>query len=265
MIGGLRAAAMPRTTCRRHPLDETYKKQPGGEVIELHAFDDPRAQSDALAKAVRDALQASLSAHGGASASGTARATLAVSGGTSPRPFLETLSHGPLDWSRIDVTLVDDRWVPDTDTASNARLARETLLMHAASQARFLPLVDVSQPLDAHIAALNADAARALPDVAVLGMGEDGHTASIFADAPEWDFATTTPERFVAVHPGAAPHARVSWSLSALKQIDRLFLLIAGPRKLDVLNAAAAAPQKNAISKLANDKGVRLDVYWCAN
>ncbi|MGV2288853.1 6-phosphogluconolactonase [Trinickia sp. YCB016] len=234
-------------------------------MIELHAFDDPRAQSDALAKAVRDALQASLAAHGSASASGAPRATLAVSGGTSPRPFLETLSHEPLDWDRIDVTLVDDRWVPDTDTASNSRLVRETLLTHAASQARFHPLVDISQPLDAHIAALNSDAARALPRVAVLGMGEDGHTASIFADAPEWDFAITTPERFVAVHPSAAPHARVSWSLSALKQIDRLFLLIAGPRKLDVLNAAAAADQKNAISKLANDKGVRLDVYWCAN
>jgi 6-phosphogluconolactonase len=50
-----------------------------------------------------------------------------------------------------------------------------------------------------------------------------------------------------------------------LKQVNRLFLLIAGPRKLDVLNAAAAAPQKNAISKLANDKGVRLDVYWSEN
>jgi 6-phosphogluconolactonase len=53
--------------------------------------------------------------------------------------------------------------------------------------------------------------------------------------------------------------------MSALKKIDRLFLLIAGQKKLDVLNAAAAAPQKNAISTLANDKGVRLDVYWCAN
>jgi 6-phosphogluconolactonase len=234
-------------------------------VIELHAFDDPRAQSDALAKAVCDALQASLAAHGAAQAAHASRATLAVSGGTSPRPFLQTLSRAPLDWSRIDVTLVDDRWVSDSDAASNARLVRETLLQHAGSAARFHPLVDTSTTLDAQIAALNSDPARTLPQVAVLGMGEDGHTASIFADAPEWDVATTTADRFVAVHPGAAPHARVSWSLAALKQIDRLFLLIAGPRKLDVLNAAAAAPQKNAISKLAIDKGVRLDVYWCAN
>jgi len=233
-------------------------------VIELHAFDDPRAQSDALAKAVGDALQASLAAQA-APTIGARPATLAVSGGTSPRPFLQTLSTQAFDWTRIAVTLVDDRWVPESDGASNARLVHETLLQNAALNAAFLPLVDTAQALEAHVAALNADAQRHVPDVAVLGMGEDGHTASIFADAPEWDVAITTTERFVAVHPGSAPHARVSWSLSALQQVGHLFLLIAGPRKLDVLNAAAAAPQKNAISQLANDKGVRLDVYWCAN
>ncbi|TDV25052.1 6-phosphogluconolactonase [Paraburkholderia caballeronis] len=242
-------------------------------MIELHAFDDPRVQIDALARAVGDALQASLAAQATpdvaapAAASGlpARRATLAVSGGTSPRPFLAALSTHRLDWPHIDVTLVDDRWVPDTDSASNARLAHETLLQNEAAHARFLPLVDTSRTLDEQIAALNADPRRLLPDVAVLGMGEDGHTASIFADAPEWQEAITTARPFVAVHPASAPHARVSWSLAALRQVGRLFLLIAGDRKLAVLQQAAAAPQKNAISKLANDKGVKLDVYWCAN
>jgi 6-phosphogluconolactonase len=229
-------------------------------VIELHAFDDPRAQAGALAKAVSDALGASLAA------ALDARATLAVSGGTSPRPFFQALALEPLDWVRVNITLVDDRWVPETDNASNARLVRETLLAQAAAAARFAPLVDVSVPIANRIAALNADPAYALPDVAVLGMGEDGHTASLFADAPanEWAHALGTDDRYVAVHPGAAPHARVSLSMSALKGIGRLFLLISGERKLDVLKAAASAPQENAISKLANDKGVRLDVYWSA-
>jgi 6-phosphogluconolactonase len=229
-------------------------------VIQLHAFDDPRAQAGALAKAVSAALGASLAA------ALDAHATLAVSGGTSPRPFFEALALEPLDWARVDVTLVDDRWVPETDNASNARLVRETLLTHAAAAARFAPLVDVSVGLDARVAALNADASYALPNVAVLGMGEDGHTASLFADAPadEWAHALATAERYVAVHPGAAPHPRISLSMSALKGIERLFLLISGERKLDILKAAASAPQENAISKLANDKGVRLDVYWSA-
>ncbi|MGU7775252.1 6-phosphogluconolactonase [Burkholderia sp. MR1-5-21] len=225
-------------------------------MIEIHAFDTQEAQSQALAQAVGDALRAVLAR--------PARPTLAVSGGTSPRPFLQTLSHAALDWSHVDVTLVDDRWVPEDDAASNARLVRDTLLQHAAASATFLPLVDTRAALDAHIAALNANPAHRVPDIAVLGMGEDGHTASIFADAPEWDHAITTAERFVAVHPGAAPHARVSFSLDALKRIDRLFLLIAGNRKREVLEAAASAPQKNAISQLANDKGTKLDVYWCA-
>ncbi|HEF5871831.1 TPA: 6-phosphogluconolactonase [Burkholderia cenocepacia] len=225
-------------------------------MIEIHAFDTQEAQSEALARAVGDALRAALA--------GPARPTLAVSGGTSPRPFLHTLSHAALDWAGVDVTLVDDRWVPDDDAASNAQLVRDTLLQHAAAPARFLPLVDTRTTLDAQVAALNANPDYRVPTVAVLGMGEDGHTASIFADAPEWEHAITTPERFVAVHPGAAPHARVSFSLDALKRVERLFLLIAGPAKRDVLDAAAASLQKNAISQLANDKGTQLDVYWCA-
>jgi 6-phosphogluconolactonase len=237
------------------------------QVIELRTFDDPRAHADALAQAVGDALKASLAARGAApsdAAGHTAHATLAVSGGSSPKPFLQTLSHAPLDWAHIDVTLVDDRWVPESDPASNATFARETLLQNAAASAYFLPLVDTSKALEAHIAELNADPRRRLPDVAVLGMGEDGHTASIFADSPEWDFAISTKDRYVSVHPGAAPHARVSLSMSALTQVGQLYLFIAGQKKLDVLNAALAAPQKNAISTLAHAQGVKLDVYWCA-
>ena len=234
-------------------------------MIQLHAFEDPRAHSDALAKAVGEALQASLTAQVAATDAGAFRTTLAVSGGSSPRPFLQTLSTHAFDWSHINVTLVDDRWVPETDSASNSKLAHETLLQNAAAKARYLPLVDTSQTLEAQVAALNSDPQRVVPHVAVLGMGEDGHTASIFADAPEWDFAISTNDHFVAVHPVAAPHARISWSLSALKKVEHLFLFIAGQSKMDVLKAASATLQKNAISQLANDKGVRLDVYWCAN
>ncbi|WP_153101140.1 6-phosphogluconolactonase [Paraburkholderia hayleyella] len=232
-------------------------------MIELHTFADPDAQALALALAVGHALQATPMATPATAA--TPRATLAVSGGSSPRLFLQTLSQQPFAWADIDVTLVDERWVPATDAASNARLVRETLLQNAARNAAFWPLADTSQALDDYVATLNADARRARADVAVLGMGEDGHTASIFADAPEWPHAITTAERFIAVHPGNAPHARVSQSLAALKETGRLFLLIAGPRKLEVLQQAAAAPQENAISKLAHDKGVRLDVYWCTH
>jgi len=228
-------------------------------VIDYHAFDDPRAQTAALVEAVSAALQTALTVRH------ATRVTLAVSGGQSPRLFLRNLAEAPLEWARIDVTLVDERWVPSTDAASNAGLVQETLLRAAARAACFYPLADTTHSLDAYVAALNQDPARVLPHVAVLGMGEDGHTASLFADAPEWQHATSTHERFVAMHPVQAPHARVSLSLDALTRIDTLFLLIAGKRKLDVLNAAVATPQENTISKLANHHGVKLNVYWCEN
>ena len=123
-------------------------------MIELRTFDDPRAHSDALANAVSDALKASLAARGAASAGAagqTAHATLAVSGGTSPKPFLQALSREPLDWAHIDVTLVDDRWVPETDSASNAQFTRDTLLQNAGAAAYFLPLVDTTKPLEAQV------------------------------------------------------------------------------------------------------------------
>ena len=228
-------------------------------MIEYHTFDDAQQQAEGLAKAVAAALEAVL-----ASRAPEQRATLAVSGGKSPVAFFEHLSGVPLDWARIELTLVDDRWVPETDPDSNARMVRETLLRGPSSAAHFVPLVDTGRAPADVIASLNDAEQPRLPDVAVLGMGEDGHTASIFADAPEWAFATTTKDRCVLVHPGSAPHARVSWSLDALKRIDTLFLQIGGRKKREVLDAAAALPERKAISRLAVDEGVTLDVYWFA-
>lgn len=222
-------------------------------MIEFHAFDHPQAQAEALAQAVAGGLSDALAQH--------SPALLAVSGGTSPRLFLQTLSAVPLDWAHVRVMLVDERWVPETSDASNTRLVCEHLLQNAASDARLIPMVDTALTLDTQVDILNAQAP--LPDLAVLGMGEDGHTASLFADAPEWDHAISTHDRFVAVHPGAAPHARVSFSLDALTRIGRLYLQISGERKREVLEAAAATLQKNAISQLAHDDRTTLHVYWC--
>ncbi|UDG82420.1 6-phosphogluconolactonase [Candidatus Vallotia cooleyia] len=229
-------------------------------MIRLHVFDDAHAQKDALSEVVVDSLQSTLAARIG----GT-RSTLAVSGGTSPQLFLRDLSSRTLDWSRIDVTLVDDRWVPPTHADSNARLICDTLMQNAARDAVFRPLVDIDQAPEAYVMELNADSSRMLPDVAVLGMGEDGHTASIFADAPQWDLATRAVcKRYMLFQPQQAPHLRVSLSLAALREVGQLFLLFSGRRKLDVLRTAIKHPQNNAISHLANDTGVNVDAYWCA-
>ncbi|SDV47740.1 6-phosphogluconolactonase [Chitinasiproducens palmae] len=224
-------------------------------MIRHHDYADEAAQAEALADAVAEALRATL-------AGGPARrATLAVSGGKSPRRFLSALSTRDLPWQRVDVTLVDDRWVSADDPDSNARLLRDTLLRNAAAHATVLPLVDLASQPAQRADALNRGERPAQPDVAVLGMGEDGHTASLFADAPEWQSAITTSARWVAVHPKAAPHARISLSLSALLAVEHLFLQIGGGEKRAVLARAEQAPGENAISKLIGQTGRDLHVY----
>jgi 6-phosphogluconolactonase len=84
----------------------------------------------------------------------------------------------------------------------------------------------------------NADAALSTPAAVVLGVGADGHTASLFADAPQWEVARTTQQRYVALQPGAAPHARVGLSLQALSAQQRCYVWSSGAAKLEALSRA---------------------------
>jgi len=169
-------------------------------------------------------------------------ALLAVSGGRSPIAFLQALSREPLAWAEVTVILVDERCVPQSHPDSNAALVRQHLLQGPATAACFVPFFQ-APPVATDGAALDAlqqqAEARLLRlswplDVAVLGMGLDGHTASLFAGAPGLDQALSTPAHCAWVRPVADAPPRLTLSLATLLQARHLALQISGAAKLAV-------------------------------
>jgi 6-phosphogluconolactonase len=169
-------------------------------------------------------------------------ALLIVSGGKSPARFFDRLSNLDLDWPRVAITLADERRVADDSPRSNARLVRERLLRNRAQAASFTPLADVRLPGDRELAAASARIAN-LPspaDVVVLGMGDDGHTASWFPGAEGLAEAVDPAVRQL-VAPIVAPDApepRLTLTGRVILRARAIALEIQGEAKLATFAAA---------------------------
>ncbi|WP_323016813.1 6-phosphogluconolactonase [Castellaniella sp.] len=211
-----------------------------------HLTASPQEQAHALAQLITRDLRVALHQRG------TAR--LAVSGGRSPVPLLEALSRSPLPWSDITVMLVDERCVPPTSPDSNEALIRQHLLHRAAALARFSP--PKPGPIDPPAAL----------DVLVLGMGADGHTASLFPDDPALDQALDLkqPPAYLAVQPVSSPWRRLTLNLSAIVQAERIYVAIAGAAKRRVLEQALlAGPSRPPIGVVLAASAARAGLHWC--
>ena len=207
--------------------------------LQEHTCANTAAQARQLAEAVAGQLHHAIATRG--------RALLAVSGGKSPIALFEHLRQQPLDWASVTVLLADERCVPHTHADSNTALVRQHLLQDRAAAATFVTFFDALDAIDTLAAAANQRlAALHWPlDVAVLGMGEDGHTASLFPAAPGLDTALHTTAHVAWVRPdaiGHAPHPRLTLTLPTLQAARQLHLSLAGPAKQAVYRQALARP-----------------------
>jgi 6-phosphogluconolactonase len=195
-------------------------------------------------------------------------ASLVVSGGRSPVKLFECLRTFAIDWSRVCVALADERWVDPSDPDSNERLIREVLLKDAAAAARFTGLKNTcSTPdLGAGMAWSTFNGVPRPFDVVVLGMGDDGHTASLFPDSPNLSKALdgAAAPGCVGMRSPTAPEARLSLNLAALLDSRRIVILITGESKWRTYIAAVGpgAVERMPVRAVLRQQHAPVEVIW---
>jgi 6-phosphogluconolactonase len=221
-------------------------------------FSSSQALAEGLAETVAARLSEAIAKRG--------EAFIAVSGGSTPKKFFAALSRKTLDWSKVTVTLVDERFVEESSERSNASLVRHLLLVNEAASARFLGLYrDANDADDAAKAASKDLATEHWPlDVVILGMGTDGHTASFFPDAQNLqellDPARQT--RVEAVDTIAGGEPRLTMPLGRLIEAGFVALHIEGEEKRSVLEQAMQPGATFPISSVFIHAREPVPVYW---
>lgn len=206
----------------------------------FHEAPDAPTLAQDLARFVAEGLQEGLHQRG--------QALLIVSGGSTPVPFFKALARTALDWSKVSITLADERWVDPDHADSNERLVRAHLLQGLAREARFVPFKSADALAPQGVPQLEA-ALQALPwpaDVVVLGMGADAHTASLFPGSAQLAEALDDGRtaRCLAISAPPLPNVpvdRVSLSQRALLDTRQVVIHITGQSKRQLLEQALQA------------------------
>ena len=194
------------------------------------------------------------------------RASIVVTGGSSPAACYRELAARDLDWERLDVVLSDERWVAPEHDDSNEKLVRETLLSGASCAARLHGVyADDTTPAKRAAALDHEIRALAFPFACtLLGMGSDGHIASLFPDFNGLTEALDpdVDKLCVAVQTAASPHTRISLTISAISRSDSVVLLIFGDDKWQVYEQAKADPNAFPVSRLLTQKRAPVHIFW---
>lgn len=231
-------------------------------TVEIETFATAETWAQTIAGRIEETLGAAVIANG--------RAVFAGSGGSTPSPIYRRLAQSEIGWDRVSVTLVDERYVPETSADSNGRLIKETLLQGPAAVASFIPLFHAEVTVDraAAVAAKALEYAGGRFDAVLLGMGEDGHICSMFPESPTLKtLLTPTLEPTVLGVPhgrdGMAPSLeRISINLPYLMAAGRVILGLKGQAKLEVFQREALGdPATQPIAAMIAAR-VPLEVVW---
>ncbi|NTF40947.1 6-phosphogluconolactonase [Rhizobium rhizogenes] len=226
----------------------------------MHAFANGAELAGKLADKVAETLSAAIEARGSAS--------IAVSGGSTPKAFFQALSSRSIDWGKVTITLVDERFVPADNPRSNHLLVQENLLKDKAAAAKFLPLYQAVASVEeaAAIATEKTKAAGHPFDVAILGMGNDGHTASFFPGGNNLLTALdpNTPRGIITMEAQDAGEPRLTFTFSSLQDARLLVLHIEGAGKKDVLAKAEAPGEETEmpIRAMLRRAASPVEIYW---
>ncbi len=229
-------------------------------IANMHEFPDAAALAAGLADEVAAHLETAIRDRGTAS--------IAVSGGSTPKKFFEALATRDIDWSKVSVTLVDERFVSADSPRSNHLLVSTHLLKDKASAAHFIPLYYEAPSIeDAAVIATGKTSGIGRPfDVAILGMGGDGHTASFFPHGNNLARALdlSGPRGVLTMQAEGAGEERLTFSFASLSDARFLALHIEGQGKKDVLETAKAGSDETdmPIRAVLNRAASPLEIFW---
>ncbi|MGI9236743.1 MAG: 6-phosphogluconolactonase [Woeseiaceae bacterium] len=221
-----------------------------------HYFDSRLEASEAAANRIAELLANRLD--------NQAKASLIVSGGTTPRQCLRALAKTPLEWQRVQVALSDERWVPADHKDSNEKLVRDSLLVDEAAPAKLLPVYEEGVSPEERCEALQ-NPLPVLPfSCSLIGMGADGHFASLFPDAEQLAHGldVESGRLYIPVTTAASPHPRISMTLAGISRSDEIVLLFFGDEKLDVYKEALASAEQHPVSRLLRQKRAPVRLIW---
>lgn len=229
-------------------------------TIDFNEFPDRKSLTIELAEQISELLTNGIQHNG--------RASLAVSGGSTPVELFERLSGLDIPWQKVVVTLVDERWLEPTSSDSNEHLVHSYLLRNRAAAATFIGIKNSAATAGAGEAKCEQQLQH-VPrpfDVLILGMGSDGHTASLFSGAEKLAMATDldSGRTCMAIALLAAPHERMTLTLPAILDSRQIFLHLTGQEKNDVLqDALTKGPvEMMPIRFILRQQATPVSVFW---